>query len=158
MFWDSTRCIHGGKCLRALPEVFDFDARPWVNLDGADADAIAEAIRLCPSGALDYERLDGGPREPLPEVPVIVPRANGPLLVRGRVRVQTAAGQIFDEAGRMALCRCGASKNQPFCDNSHRVIKFKDNPRVIAPERDAAASPAEVAGDQPADGSEGTTE
>jgi len=149
--WNSTRCIHGGKCIRALPTVFDFEARPWVNIDGAAADAIAEAIRLCPSGALDYERLDGGPPETLPEVPVIIPRANGPLFVRGRVRVQTASGDLFDEAGRMALCRCGASKNQPFCDNSHREIRFKDNPRVISAERAGAETPADVADAEPAD-------
>lgn len=146
VFWDSTRCVHSGNCLRALPAVFDFDARPWVDVDGDDSDAIAAAIQRCPSGALDYERLDGGPPEPLPEVPVIIPRPNGPLFVRGRVSVQTIGGEIFDEAGRMTLCRCGASENQPFCDNSHRVIKFKDNPRIISPERQAAASPDETTG------------
>lgn len=153
VFWDSTRCIHSGNCLRGLPSVFDFDARPWVDVDGDNADAIAAAIQRCPSGALDYERLDGGPAESLPEVPVIIPRPNGPLFVRGRVRVQTIRGEVFDEAGRMTLCRCGASKNQPFCDNSHRDIRFKDNPHIISSERRSATNPDETIA-----GSGGTTE
>jgi uncharacterized Fe-S cluster protein YjdI/CDGSH-type Zn-finger protein len=151
VFWNSTRCIHGGKCLRALPEVFDTSARPWIDVNAADADAVAGAIQLCPSGALSYERLDGSPAEAFPEVPVIVPRANGPLFVRGKVRVETSSGEVFDEAGRMTLCRCGASQNQPFCDNSHRTIKFKDNPRVISPGREAASSPVEITDAESAD-------
>jgi len=35
VFWDSTRCIHTGICLRSLHSVFNFKNRPWVNLDGA---------------------------------------------------------------------------------------------------------------------------
>jgi uncharacterized Fe-S cluster protein YjdI/CDGSH-type Zn-finger protein len=143
--WNSTRCIHVGKCLRALPDVFDTSARPWINVDAADVDPLARAIELCPSGALGYERLDGEPGEDLPEVPVIVPRINGPLFVRGKIRVETASGEVFDEAGRMTLCRCGASKNQPFCDNSHRIVKFRDNPRVISPEREHARNPDQIA-------------
>jgi uncharacterized Fe-S cluster protein YjdI/CDGSH-type Zn-finger protein len=149
VFWNSTRCIHGGKCIRALPEVFNTSARPWINLDAANVDRVVEAIQLCPSGALAYERLDGGPKEIFPEIPVIIPRANGPLFVRGRVSVETASGQVFEEAGRMTLCRCGASQNQPFCDNSHRTIKFKDNPRVISPERQEAATPSDIANAEP---------
>ena len=61
--WDSQRCIHTGMCLRSLPEVFDTSNRPWVTVDGADADAVAAAIEKCPSGALRYERLDGAAGE-----------------------------------------------------------------------------------------------
>jgi len=143
--WDPTRCIHVGKCIRTLGAVFDTTRRPWVDLEAADVEAIAATVELCPSGALTYSRMDGGAEEKLPDVPIIVPRANGPLMITGRVRVQTAGGDVFEEAGRMTLCRCGASKNQPFCDNAHREIKFRDNPTVVSPDRSAATHPAEVA-------------
>ena len=142
--WDSKRCIHVGRCLRGLPAVFDAGKRPWINASAAAADDIAAIVESCPSGALLYERLDGGPQEELPATPEIVPRANGPLMVRGVVRVQTAAGEVFTESGRMTLCRCGASANQPFCDNSHRSVRFRDNPRVISSQREEARNPLDI--------------
>jgi CDGSH-type Zn-finger protein len=45
--------------------------------------------------------------------------------VRGRVRLQ-GAGVDAEEERRVALCRCGASQNKPFCDNSHRLVGFRD--------------------------------
>lgn len=145
VIWDPTRCIHVGRCVRGLQAVFDPEKRPWVDVDNADADAIAATVERCPSGALAYERLDDGPAEELPEVPIIIPRTNGPLMVTGTVSVQTAGGEVFEQAGRMTLCRCGASKNQPFCDNSHREIRFRDNPRVVPAQRQTASNPVEVA-------------
>ncbi|MGI8632373.1 MAG: (4Fe-4S)-binding protein [Solirubrobacterales bacterium] len=56
--WNSTRCIHTARCIDALPGVFDPDSRPWVDLDGAEADAVAEAVELCPTGALSSQQID----------------------------------------------------------------------------------------------------
>ena len=61
--WEPGPCIHVSKCIRALPDVFDPSARPWVRVDAATADDIAATIRTCPSGALRYERTDGAPRK-----------------------------------------------------------------------------------------------
>jgi hypothetical protein len=49
------------NCVRGLPQVFVPEARPWVLVDAADADAVAATIGTCPTGALHYRRLDGGP-------------------------------------------------------------------------------------------------
>ena len=57
--WDSTRCIHSRMCVMGLPDVFDFDARPWVNAPAAPPDEIARVIDTCPSGALSYTRTEG---------------------------------------------------------------------------------------------------
>jgi uncharacterized Fe-S cluster protein YjdI len=125
VFWDATRCIHTAICLRQLPEVFDVGARPWIDLSGAEAEEIAATIRACPTGALRYEGLaiaDEQPDEPA----TIEIRPNGPLFVRGRVRLQRAGGETLAEEYRVALCRCGASENKPYCDNSHRLIGFRD--------------------------------
>ena len=53
-------------------------------------------------------------------------RHNGPLVLQGSVRVELADGTLVREAESMALCRCGASREAPFCDGSHRVTLFRD--------------------------------
>ena len=144
VFWDSERCIHTGFCLQTEPDVFDVGRRPWIDVDAAEADAVAAAIEQCPTGALRYERLDGRPGEQSPPETVMIPWPNGPLIVKGTARVETRRGEVFAREHRLALCRCGASNNQPFCDNSHREVGFRDNPKVVADERQAAASPSDV--------------
>lgn len=125
VLWDASRCIHVGRCLRALPSVFDTRARPWVDLRGAPAEEVAAAVLTCPTGALRYQGLGDLPDE-VPEEPVSVEvRPNGPLYVRGRVRVTRPGGEVVADELRLALCRCGASQNRPFCDNSHRLIGFR---------------------------------
>lgn len=125
VLWDATLCIHTGICLRKLPSVFDVSARPWVDLTGAAPEAIADTIRACPTGALAYEG-EGVPAEVPDEPTTIEIRPNGPLYVRGRVHVRSPGGKQAAEHLRAALCRCGASANKPFCDNSHRLVGFRD--------------------------------
>jgi uncharacterized Fe-S cluster protein YjdI len=119
--WDSTRCIHTARCLLALPRVFDVRRRPWVDVHAADADAVARAVETCPSGALRYERLDGAPGERPRRPTLVVPIADGPLLLMGDLHVMTPEGVEIAHEYRLTLCRCGASRNKPFCDNSHRL-------------------------------------
>lgn len=140
--WDASRCIHTGICTRGLPSVFDVTKRPWISVDGADADDIAATVAKCPTGALRYERRDGAPSEAVPEVTTVIPMRNGPLYVTGSVRVTTPDGTVLAEETRIALCRCGATANPPFCDNSHRAIGYRTADPGDA-ER-AAQSPAEI--------------
>ncbi len=124
MQWEPRLCIHMRNCVRGLPQVFDAEARPWVRVDAADADAIAAAVESCPTGALHYRRLDGAPQEQAQEPPTVEPRPNGPLFVRGQVRIVDPNGDVVREDTRVALCRCGGSENKPFCDGTHRRIGF----------------------------------
>lgn len=55
VYWNSDLCIHCQSCHKELPEVFDPQKRPWVNLDGADEDRIREQVNRCPSSALSLE-------------------------------------------------------------------------------------------------------
>jgi CDGSH-type Zn-finger protein/uncharacterized Fe-S cluster protein YjdI len=123
--WEPKLCIHAGYCFRALPEAFQPQNRPWVRVDEAAAEKIAEVIMTCPTGALHFERLDGGPQEPQPEETTIRARPNGPLYVRGKIRITGTGGQLIREDTRVALCRCGHSENKPFCDSSHRRVGFR---------------------------------
>jgi len=143
VMWDSTRCIHTGICLRSLHSVFNVKNRPWVNVDGADVDQIIATIRKCPTGALRYVR--GGEREPAPEPTTIIPIPDGPLFVRGDLRVlDPETGGALAEEARLALCRCGRSENQPFCDNSHRRTHFIEAPHAGSASRADAQSPDDV--------------
>jgi uncharacterized Fe-S cluster protein YjdI/CDGSH-type Zn-finger protein len=124
--WYASRCIHSAECIRALPQVFDPKRRPWIDVRGAEADAVADAILRCPTGALHFERLDGGSQEiAAREVTVEVVR-DGPYYVRGDVEIQDERGVVIRHDSRVALCRCGQSLHMPFCDNTHRAIGFRD--------------------------------
>ncbi len=125
MLWEPRLCIHTKNCTRALPAVFAASRRPWIDPEAAEADAIAATVLTCPTGALHFRRLDGGPQEEPDAQTTIEPRPNGPLFVRGRVRLVDDDETVIREDTRVALCRCGASGNKPFCDGSHRRIGFR---------------------------------
>jgi CDGSH-type Zn-finger protein/uncharacterized Fe-S cluster protein YjdI len=125
--YDLRRCIHAAECLRALPVVFDMRLRPWVQPNAAPADAIAEAVIRCPSGALHFERMDGGASEAPPSKNTIMVDPDGPLYVRGDIELATPEGTVLLDDTRVAFCRCGASQNKPFCDNSHLEAGFLDD-------------------------------
>ena len=121
--WYASRCIHSAECIRALPHVFNPRRRPWVDVDAAGADEIADAILRCPTGALHFVRTDGGHQETAPaEVEIRVVR-DGPYYVRGDVEIRDPDDNVFRRDTRMALCRCGHSAHMPFCDNTHRTLR-----------------------------------
>jgi uncharacterized Fe-S cluster protein YjdI/CDGSH-type Zn-finger protein len=124
VFWEPQYCIHTARCLEGLPEVFDVRRRPWVTIDAASADDVARVVARCPTGALSFQRLDGGPQEEAPATTIVEPRPNGPLFVSGRMRI-LGAGGVARETMRAALCRCGQSGNKPFCDGTHRTVGFR---------------------------------
>lgn len=125
VYWAPQYCIHTANCLNAEPEVFDAMRRPWVRLEGATADRVARAVMTCPTGALSFQRLDGGAQEITPDETAVTPWPNGPLFLRGKVRVVDRSGETVREATRVALCRCGRSENKPYCDSTHRAIGFR---------------------------------
>lgn len=132
--YEARRCIHASECVHGLPAAFDPKRKPWVDPKAAQADAIARVIERCPTGALQYERRDGGPQEaPAPKNTIRISE-NGPLYVRGRVRVNDADGQAAVRDTRVALCRCGKSSLKPFCDGSHEKAGFVDAGMVARPQ------------------------
>jgi CDGSH-type Zn-finger protein/uncharacterized Fe-S cluster protein YjdI len=126
--WEPAFCIHVAECLQGLPAVFDSWRRPWIIVDNASPDQIAEVVRRCPTGALHFRRLDDGPQEPISEETTVQLQPNGPLFVRGTVRIEDADEQLIREDTRVALCRCGKSGNKPFCDGTHIKIGFRSGP------------------------------
>lgn len=124
--FDPERCIHARYCVRGLPEVFDPSERPWIRPDQAQSDRVAEVVMRCPTGALRFERRDGGAAEPIPRKNLITVGVDGPLYVRGDILIEGLLGETLFEDIRVALCRCGESRNKPFCDNSHKQVSFRD--------------------------------
>jgi len=55
----------------------------------------------------------------------IIPQTNGPLAVSGSVEVCAGTGRTVDRLASARLCRCGGSRNKPFCDGTHARIGFK---------------------------------
>ena len=119
--WQSDLCIHSEKCYKGLPEVFDPDSRPWINMDGASQDRIIDQVHRCPSGALSIK----GETNDSKEVNKVEVSANGPLLVHGNLNVCKTDGTEEKKSKVTAFCRCGASANKPYCDGSHSRIEFE---------------------------------
>ncbi len=118
-------CAHAGFCTDELKSVFRQRKEPWIDPDAADAARIVEAIRKCPSGALSYA-IDGVEAAPPQRAPMVTVTDNGPYAITGGIELM---GVKFGEGAsreHCTLCRCGASKNKPFCDGSHWDAGFKD--------------------------------
>ena len=141
VFYDVKRCIHARECVHGAPTVFNPEAKPWVKPENGEARAIAAVIQHCPTGALHYHADDPKLAERPEPSNTVRTDPKGPLFVRGNINVVTAEGKDLLSDTRLALCRCGASRNKPFCDNSHFAVKF-DDPGSAAPGERAASEMA----------------
>lgn len=118
--FESRRCIHSRQCVLGAPSVFRANVQgPWLEPDAIPAEDLVAIAHTCPSGAITYERLDGGPAEAAPPVNVARIRENGPVAIHAAIAIE-GHGTMF----RATLCRCGASKSKPFCDGSHVAAGF----------------------------------
>jgi CDGSH-type Zn-finger protein/uncharacterized Fe-S cluster protein YjdI len=116
------RCIHARNCVLGRPDVFVPNVEgEWIHPEAATAEEVAELAHTCPSGAIQYTRLDGGAQEQPPIVNTVRIRENGPYAFHAELSIE---GQS-DVGYRRVLCRCGASKTKPFCDGSHHEIGFQ---------------------------------
>jgi CDGSH-type Zn-finger protein/uncharacterized Fe-S cluster protein YjdI len=130
--FDARRCIHSRHCVLGAPSVFLANvAGPWLHPEAVPVDRCVALAHACPSGAITYERHDGGAQEAPPAVNVLRIRENGPYSIHAEVDL---AGH--GKALRATLCRCGKSANKPFCDNTHGETGFA-----------ATGEPATVASD-----------
>ncbi len=146
--FEGKKCIHARFCVTGAPNVFLANVEgPWIHPNAMDAEKLVAIAEACPSGAIRYRRSDGRPEEAPPPVNLAAIREGGPYAVRGDIVLD---GKRVGY--RMTLCRCGASKNKPFCDGSHHDVHFdasgepptgkadmlavRDGPLVIDPQTD----------------------
>lgn len=119
-------CSHAGECGARLPTVFAPSERPWVKPDNATVAEIEKVVQACPSGALRYSLKGATSQHILPDETGIVVEKNGPY----RVFNIPLVGQKFSDAAtpsKYVLCRCGLSKNKPFCDGTHHDAGWRDD-------------------------------
>ena len=119
-------CSHVGFCTDSLPSVFKLGEEPWIDPNAADVEEIIETIKKCPSGALSYS-IDEIEYRDQDREPMITVSENGPYFIAGDIEVvghEPRAEEVSTE--HCTLCRCGSSKNKPFCDGTHWHIGFKD--------------------------------
>lgn len=117
-------CAHAGHCTDGLAEVFKYKCEPWIDAKAGTVENIIGTIRTCPSGALSYTLGDVTGADPQRQ-PAITVTKDGPYAVVGgpELMAQTFAKGVSKE--HFTLCRCGASKNKPFCDGAHWSVGFK---------------------------------
>lgn len=127
VIWQPHLCIHSGVCFRSLPQVFKPRERPWIQMSGGNKQAIIDTVNACPSGALSLKHTK------VEEVKVVNDTINwqnvhvlknGPLRIKEACHITLADGTIVEKPFGVSLCRCGDSKDKPFCDGSHKVNGF----------------------------------
>ena len=149
-------CQHSGLCTDRLASVFHTGSDPFVTPSGGRMDEIIRAVRDCPSGALGYaidgvearDQADWGGTRP----PAVQVTKDGPYRVTGSVALVDGSGTDLRGSSQgastehYALCRCGGSRNKPFCSGAHWDVGFKDP----VPDEDATPSIFAWAGGLPA--------
>jgi CDGSH-type Zn-finger protein len=118
-------CAHSGRCTDGLSSVFKLKQEPWIDPDGATAKEITEIVRKCPSGALSYT-IDKVEHKDIDREPRVTVTKNGPYAVTGGIELVDQPMGEGASKEHYTLCRCGGSKNKPFCDGTHWHIGFTD--------------------------------
>jgi len=120
--FEGRRCIHSRNCVLGRPDVFVPNVEgEWLHPERASAAEVAELAHNCPSGAIQYRRLDGAAQERAPQVNTVRLRENGPLAFHAALALHAMPPA---PAFRVTLCRCGASQSKPYCDGSHHAAGF----------------------------------
>lgn len=136
ILFEGRRCIHSRHCVLDAPGVFKANTPgEWIHPDAIGAEALVAVAHSCPSGAIHYERHDGGPAEAAPEVNQLRIRENGPYAIHAALSIGGT-----DDGFRATLCRCGQSQRKPWCDGSHVGAAFKASGEPPSGSVDALAS------------------
>lgn len=118
-------CAHAGHCTDNLTTVFKLGEEPWIDPDGASMDDIIRTIKMCPSGALSYS-IDGEEHRDHDREPMVTVTKDGPYAITGGIELVDQPRGEGASREHYTLCRCGGSKNKPFCDGTHWHIGFRD--------------------------------
>ena len=119
-------CSVAEFCHNELESVFNMHRDPWIAADEDSPENIKVLIEKCPSGALSYS-INGQPQSVAECEAAITIEKNGPLRITGSITLKDVNWGQGASREHYTLCRCGASKNKPFCDGSHANIGFDDS-------------------------------
>lgn len=128
--------LSDAESLCAFARFCDPNGQVWNQVARTDEPEVravfVRQVNDCPSGRLvAWERATGKPVEHALPVSIgiiedSVENVSGPLWLRGGIPLVAADGFAYEVRNRVTVCRCGASKNKPFCDGSHAAVKFSD--------------------------------
>jgi CDGSH-type Zn-finger protein len=118
-------CSHDRSCVNLLPSVFTRGRIPWIDPNGASVREIVAVIEKCPSGALSYT-IGNITCTSLNREPALKVAKNGPFEITGGVLLKDDINSKPQAPEHYTLCRCGGSKNKPFCDGTHHENEFCD--------------------------------
>jgi uncharacterized Fe-S cluster protein YjdI len=139
VFWYPKKCVHATTCYRELIEVFNPRKKPWVDIHGASTERIIEVVNKCPTKALDWKWNDESKQSKVEKVteesqkdevqdkqPVWVQvMKDGPIVVQGKFKAFDGDCKEIKTWSFTSFCRCGNSRNMPFCDGNHRQTGFR---------------------------------
>lgn len=118
-------CTHAAQCQIKAKSVFDPQKSPWIQPENGDLEHILRAIADCPSGALRVSvGAVPGQHMTTGEVEISVAK-DGPYYVKN-VALDAEFNGTDASRSKYALCRCGQSKNKPFCDGTHYDVSWSD--------------------------------
>ena len=111
-------CSHAGFCTDNLPKVFRTGVEPWIDPDAAPPGEVTRVVGMCPSGALAHSvgGVEHGDQEREAAIRVT---PHGPYRLEGGVELEGVESLEGTSAEHRTLCRCGHSRNKPFCDGRH---------------------------------------
>jgi CDGSH-type Zn-finger protein len=127
-------CSHVGYCTDNLPSVYRMKREPWIDPEGASIADNISLIKTCPSGALSYS-VGGVKHDSVNRKPGISLRKDGPYHIVGGIILEDYNKSKPQSKEHYTLCRCGGSKNKPFCDGTHWYIKFRHDESNIPLEK-----------------------
>ncbi|MEL6202664.1 MAG: CDGSH iron-sulfur domain-containing protein [Pseudomonadota bacterium] len=119
-------CTHAAECQARALDVFNPKQKPWIQPENGSLSAIMDVMAACPSGALRVAIAEQ-PEQHLTTGDVEIKiEKHGPYHVKN-VALEADFNGAGHSKAKYSLCRCGASKNKPFCDGSHYDVKWKDD-------------------------------
>jgi CDGSH-type Zn-finger protein len=123
------------ESLCAFGRFCDPRGQVWNQVERTDDPAVramfVRQMNNCPAGRLTaLDKTSGQPIEHALPVSIGLvedpeQQCSGPLWLRGGIPVIAADGFEYEVRNRVTLCRCGQSKNKPFCDGIHAAIRFQ---------------------------------
>lgn len=124
--FDASKCIHSRNCVLSHPDVFVPNVEgAWIHPDAQPVDVLMHLGKSCPSGAIRVVRHTAQSDRHIssdtpPLVNTVRVRENGPLAFEAELQLRGTP----QTAARATLCRCGQSRNKPYCDGAHATANF----------------------------------
>jgi CDGSH-type Zn-finger protein/ferredoxin len=119
-------CTHAAQCQKRAARVFDPKQKPWIQPENGTLESILDVIAACPSGALRVSVGDQPAQHLTTGDMGIKVEKDGPFHVTN-VTLDAEFNGAGASRAKYSLCRCGLSKNKPFCDGSHYAAKWSDD-------------------------------